>query len=107
MESSAAKQQSMAGANVITAEQKYLRTELEQRRTRLHEALHSPGADATLSELLTAVDTALTPLKRSACWPIRWYVSVWTILQAPNNAPWRAIFPWLRTSSALSCQNRA
>ena len=32
MESSAAKQQSMAGANVITAEQKYLRTELEQRR---------------------------------------------------------------------------
>jgi len=37
-----------------------LRTELEQRRTRLHEALHSPGADATLSELLTAVDTALS-----------------------------------------------
>src|SRR5436309_3374088 len=60
MESSAAKQQSMAGANVITAEQKYLRTELEQRRTRLHEALHSPGADASLSELLTAVDTALS-----------------------------------------------
>src|SRR5204862_4679633 len=60
MESSAAKQQSMAGANVITDQQKYLRTELEQRRTRLHEALHSPGADATLSELLTAVDTALS-----------------------------------------------
>src|SRR5207249_7458938 len=60
MESSAEKQQSMAGANVITAEQKYLRTELEQRRTRLHEALHSPGADASLSELLTAVDTALS-----------------------------------------------
>src|SRR5438445_9814818 len=60
MESSSAKQQSMAGANVITAEQKYLRTELEQRRTRLHEALHSPGADASLSELLTAVDTALS-----------------------------------------------
>src|SRR2546429_623925 len=60
MESSAAKQQSMAGANVITAEQKYLRTELEQRRTRLHEALHSPGADASLSELLTAVDTPLS-----------------------------------------------
>ena len=45
---------------MITAEQKYLRTELEQRRTRLHEALHSPGADASLSELLTAVDTALS-----------------------------------------------
>src|SRR5207245_5695337 len=60
MESSAAKQQSMAGANVITAEQKYLRTELEQRRTRLHEALHSPAADASLSELLTAVDAWLS-----------------------------------------------
>jgi sigma-B regulation protein RsbU (phosphoserine phosphatase) len=60
MESSAAKQQPMAGGSMATAEQAYLRTELEQRRERLHEALHSPAADASLSELLTAVDTALS-----------------------------------------------
>ena len=60
MESSAAKQQPMAGGSMATAEQTYLRSELEQRRERLHEALHSPGADASLSELLTAVDTALS-----------------------------------------------
>jgi sigma-B regulation protein RsbU (phosphoserine phosphatase) len=60
MESSAAKQQRMAGGSMATAEQAYLRTELEQRRERLHEALHSPAADASLSELLTAVDTALS-----------------------------------------------
>jgi phosphoserine phosphatase RsbU/P len=59
MESSAAKQQPMAGGSMTTAEQTYLRTELEQRRERLHEALHSPAADASLSQLLTAVDTAL------------------------------------------------
>jgi sigma-B regulation protein RsbU (phosphoserine phosphatase) len=45
---------------MATAEQTYLRTELEQRRERLREALHSPAADASLSELLTAVDTALS-----------------------------------------------
>ncbi len=45
---------------MATAEQAYLRTELEQRRERLHEALHSPTADASLSQLLTAVDTALS-----------------------------------------------
>ncbi len=60
MESSAAKQQSMAGGSMITAEQSYLRSELEQRRERLHEALHSPAADASLSQLLTAVDIALS-----------------------------------------------
>src|SRR5260221_2939792 len=59
MESSAEKQQPMAGGNMITAEQKYLRTELEQRRERLHTAVHSPAADASLSQLLTAVDAAL------------------------------------------------
>jgi len=59
MESSAAKQQPMAGGNMTTAEQAYLRTELEQRRERLHEALHSPAADVSLSQLLTAVDAAL------------------------------------------------
>ena len=44
---------------MTTAEQTYLRTELEQRRERLHAALHSPAADASLSQLLTAVDEAL------------------------------------------------
>jgi sigma-B regulation protein RsbU (phosphoserine phosphatase) len=60
MESSATKQQAMAGGSMATAEQAYLRTELEQRRERLHDALHSPAADASLSELLTAVDIALS-----------------------------------------------
>jgi len=60
MESAAAKQQPMAGGSMATAEQAYLRSELEQRRERLHEALHSPTADASLSELLTAVDAALS-----------------------------------------------
>src|SRR5437867_4639536 len=59
MESAAAKQQPMAGERMITAEQTYLRTELEQRRERLHVALHSSAADASLSQLLTAVDAAL------------------------------------------------
>jgi sigma-B regulation protein RsbU (phosphoserine phosphatase) len=59
MESSAAKQQSVAGGNMTTAEQTYLRTELEQRRDRLHEVLHSPAADSSLSQLLNAVDAAL------------------------------------------------
>src|ERR1700675_1629406 len=62
MESSTAGQQPMAGGAMATAEQTYLRTELEQRRERLHEALHSPSADASLSELLKAVDTALSRL---------------------------------------------
>ena len=60
MESSAAKQQSMAGGSIASAEQTYLRTELELRRERLHEALQSTAADASLSQLLTAVDTALS-----------------------------------------------
>ena len=49
---------------MATAEQTYLRTELEQRRERLHTALHSPGADASLSQLLTAVDEALDRFER-------------------------------------------
>src|SRR5437762_14221070 len=60
MESSAAKQQPMAGGSMAAAEQTYLRTELAQRRERLHAALHSPAADGSLSQLLTAVDTALS-----------------------------------------------
>jgi sigma-B regulation protein RsbU (phosphoserine phosphatase) len=43
-----------------TAEQSHLRTELQQRRERLHEALHSPAANASISQLLTDVDTALS-----------------------------------------------
>jgi sigma-B regulation protein RsbU (phosphoserine phosphatase) len=64
MESSAAKQQPMAGGSMITAEQTYLRSELQQRRKRLHAALHSPAADASLSQLLAAVDTALSLLEQ-------------------------------------------
>ncbi len=60
MESSAVKQQIMARGSMATAEQVYLRSELQQRRERLHEALHSPAADASLSQLLNAVDTALS-----------------------------------------------
>jgi len=59
MESSAAKQQPTAEDRMITAEQAYLRTELEHRRERLHKALHSPAADASLSQLMAAVDDAL------------------------------------------------
>src|SRR6266699_847887 len=59
MESAAAKQQPMAGDRMITAEQQYLRTELEHRRERLHAVLHSPAADASLSQLLASVDDAL------------------------------------------------
>ena len=43
-----------------TAEHTYLRTELKQRRERLQGALQSPAADASLSQLLTEVDTALS-----------------------------------------------
>jgi sigma-B regulation protein RsbU (phosphoserine phosphatase) len=43
-----------------TADQTYLRTQLEQRRERLHEALHSPAADVSLSQLLKTVDAALS-----------------------------------------------
>ena len=49
---------------MITAEQAYLRTELEQRRERLHSALHSAAADASLSQLLAAVDTALSQIDK-------------------------------------------
>ena len=45
---------------MATAEQAYLRAELEHRRERLHQALHSPAADASLSQLLRDVDSALS-----------------------------------------------
>ena len=43
---------------MVTAEQTYLRSELEQRRTRLQSALHT-SADASLNNLLQEVDAAL------------------------------------------------
>jgi len=51
---------------MATAEQVYLRTELQQRRDRLHRALHSPAADASLTELLTAVDSALSRIDQGS-----------------------------------------
>jgi sigma-B regulation protein RsbU (phosphoserine phosphatase) len=60
MESSPVKQQTVERGSMVTTEQTYLRTELRQRRERLHQALHSPAADASLSQLLQAVDTALS-----------------------------------------------
>lgn len=44
---------------MATAEQTYLRVELEDRRTRLCDALRSPGVDSSISQLLDAVDAAL------------------------------------------------
>jgi sigma-B regulation protein RsbU (phosphoserine phosphatase) len=66
MESFAANQQPMAGGSMASAsaQQTYFRTELEQRRERLHEALQSPAADASLSQLLTAVDDALDRIEQ-------------------------------------------
>jgi phosphoserine phosphatase RsbU/P len=64
MESTAAKQQPVAGGPMLTTEQTYLRTELEQRRERLHAALLSTAADASLSQLLTAVDDALRRIEQ-------------------------------------------
>jgi sigma-B regulation protein RsbU (phosphoserine phosphatase) len=45
---------------MATAQQGYLRTELERRFDRLEEALQSPSADPSLSKLLGEVDAALT-----------------------------------------------
>ena len=44
---------------MATAEQTYLRSELERRHARLESALQSPAADASLSALLGEVDAAL------------------------------------------------
>lgn len=44
---------------MATAEIAYLRSELLQRRERLHSAMRSPSSDASLSNLLTQVDAAL------------------------------------------------
>jgi sigma-B regulation protein RsbU (phosphoserine phosphatase) len=44
---------------MAAAEQTYFRSELQRRRDRLHSAVSMPGADASLSSLLTEVDAAL------------------------------------------------
>jgi sigma-B regulation protein RsbU (phosphoserine phosphatase) len=49
----------MAGGTMATTELAYLRTELEQRRTRLHHVLLTSAADVALSKLLQEVDAAL------------------------------------------------
>jgi sigma-B regulation protein RsbU (phosphoserine phosphatase) len=45
---------------MATAEQTYLRSELQRRHNRLQSALRSPSADASISSLLAQVDAALT-----------------------------------------------
>jgi len=44
---------------MATAQQTYLRSELERRHSRLESALQSPAADSSLSNLLSEVDAAL------------------------------------------------
>jgi len=45
---------------MATAEQAYLRSELQRRHNRLQSALRSPSTDASISSLLAQVDAALT-----------------------------------------------
>jgi sigma-B regulation protein RsbU (phosphoserine phosphatase) len=66
MESSAVKPQPVAGGSMVTAEHSYLRTELKRRRERLHQALHSPAADTSLSQLLQDVDVALSHIDQGS-----------------------------------------
>jgi len=56
---------------MTTAERRIWRTELKQRRERLQEALQSPAADASLSQWLTEVDTALEPNRSRNLWALR------------------------------------
>jgi hypothetical protein len=59
MEASVAREQTVPGNPMATAQQAYLRTELLRRHERLESALQSPSADASLSSLLRDVDAAL------------------------------------------------
>jgi sigma-B regulation protein RsbU (phosphoserine phosphatase) len=60
MESSAAIQQTSSGTSMATAQQTYLRSELNRRHNRLESAIRSQtAADAALSSLLNEVDAAL------------------------------------------------
>lgn len=49
---------------MATTEQTYLRSELNQRRERLHSAVHAPGADTSLARLLNEVDAALARMDK-------------------------------------------
>jgi sigma-B regulation protein RsbU (phosphoserine phosphatase) len=63
MESTATKQQSIAGGTMATtAENSYLHTELELRRQRLLTATQADTHDASLHQLLASVDAALSRL---------------------------------------------
>src|SRR5215470_10909506 len=62
METSAARAQSTVGGPMATAEQSYLRGELEQRRERLHTLVHEAQGDASLQRLLGEVDAALSKM---------------------------------------------
>jgi len=66
MEASATKPQTKSMNTPATSEQTYLRTELERRRERLHTAVHSTDADASLSRLLGEVDAALARMDQGA-----------------------------------------
>jgi len=59
MSASNANPQSSMSATIAVAEQVYLRTELERRRTRLQSALSTPPAASSLTSLLDEVDAAL------------------------------------------------
>ncbi len=48
---------------MASAEVTYLRSELQQRRERLHSALHSSSGDSSLSNLLAQVDAALNRIE--------------------------------------------
>src|SRR5215470_12855364 len=60
MEISAAATQTLAGHSMATAEQTFLRGELQRRQSRLQSALRAqPAAVSPLNELLVEVDAAL------------------------------------------------
>lgn len=62
MESSATKQQSIAGGTMATTEASYFHKELELRRQRLLAATRTDSHDASLHQLLDSVDAALSRL---------------------------------------------
>lgn len=66
MEPSAARTQTKEMNTMATSEQSYLRTELEQRRERLHSAVHSAGVDPVLARLLNEVDAALARMEQGS-----------------------------------------
>src|SRR2546421_9940509 len=59
METAAVRSQTSVGSPMATAQQTYLRAELERRHNRLETAMQSRDADSSLSNLLSEVDAAL------------------------------------------------